>query len=50
MPGVSGSDLAKHVRTINPNVKIILMSSFEIHKSEFDKVMPSTRVDDFVLF
>jgi DNA-binding NtrC family response regulator len=48
MPGVSGFDLAKQVRKMNPNVKIILVSSFEIHKSEFDKVMPSTRVDDFV--
>lgn len=49
MPGISGFEVARRVRQVNPDVKVVLISSFEIHKSEVDKVMPSTRVDDFVL-
>jgi YesN/AraC family two-component response regulator len=49
MPGMSGFEIARQVRRVNPDVKVVLISSFEIHKSEVDKVMPSTQVDDFVL-
>jgi YesN/AraC family two-component response regulator len=37
MPSPTGFELAKEFYKINPYVKILLMSSFEIHKSEFDK-------------
>jgi DNA-binding NtrC family response regulator len=48
MPGMSGIKLAKKVKEINPDVKVILMSSFEIGDNEFSKVFPSTQVDGFV--
>lgn len=48
MPNHTGFELAKEIHKINPDVKILLMSSFEIHKSEFTKVLPSIRVEDFV--
>lgn len=48
MPSPTGFELAKEIYKINPDVKILLMSSFEIHKSEFAKVLPSIRVEDFV--
>ncbi len=48
MPSPTGFELAKEIHRINPDVKIILMSSFEIHKSEFAKVLPSIRVEDFI--
>jgi DNA-binding NtrC family response regulator len=48
MPSPTGFELAKEIYKINPDFKILLMSSFEIHKSEFDKVLPSIRVEDFV--
>ena len=48
MPSPTGFELAKEIHKINPDVKIILMSSFEIHKSEFAKVLPSIRVEDFI--
>jgi DNA-binding NtrC family response regulator len=48
MPGLSGIKLAKKVKEINPNVKVILMTSFEINDNEFSKVFPSTQVDGFV--
>jgi YesN/AraC family two-component response regulator len=48
MPGLSGIQLAKKVKEINPAVKTILMTAFEIRDSEFSKVFPSTQVDGFV--
>ena len=48
MPGLSGIQLARKVKEINPSVKVILMTSFEIRDSEFSKVFPSTHVDGFV--
>ena len=48
MPGLTGIQLAKRVKEINPNVKVVLMTAFEIRDNEFSKVFPSTRVDGFV--
>jgi DNA-binding NtrC family response regulator len=48
MPGISGIQLAKKVKEIKPNVKVILMSAFEVRHSKFSKEFPSTRVDGFV--
>ena len=45
MPGLSGIRLARKVKEINPLVKVILMTSFEINDNEFSKVFPSTQVD-----
>ena len=47
MPGISGIKLARKVKEINPKVKVILMTSFEIKDNEFSKVFPSTQVDGF---
>ncbi|MEP0826421.1 MAG: response regulator [Nitrososphaera sp.] len=49
MPGISGFEVTRRVRQVNPDVKVVLMSSFEIHKSEVDKVLPNMQVDDFIL-
>jgi DNA-binding NtrC family response regulator len=48
MPGMSGIRLARKVKEVNPDVKVILMTSFEIKDNEFSKVFPSTQVDGFV--
>jgi DNA-binding NtrC family response regulator len=45
MPGMSGFDLAREIRRMNRDVKIILMSSFEISMPEFKKVLPSLEID-----
>lgn len=47
MPGMSGIKLARKVKEINPKVRVILMTSFEIKDNEFSKVFPSTQVDGF---
>jgi DNA-binding response OmpR family regulator len=48
MPVLSGIQLAKKVKEVNPNVKILLLTGFEIKDNEFSKVFPSTSVDGFV--
>jgi DNA-binding NtrC family response regulator len=48
MPELSGIQLARKVKEINPIVKVILMTSFEIRDNEFSKVFPSMQVDGFV--
>jgi DNA-binding NtrC family response regulator len=48
MPGLSGIQLARKVKEVNPNVKTVLMTAFEIRDSVFSKVFPSTQVDGFV--
>ena len=48
MPSLSGIQLAKKVKEINPGIKTVLMTAFEIRDNEFSKVFPSTQVDGFV--
>ena len=48
MPMLSGIQLSKKVKEVNPNVKVIMMTAFEVRDSEFSKVFPSTHVDGFV--
>ena len=48
MPGLSGIQLARKVKEINPNVKVVLMTAFEIRDNEFSKVFPSSGIDGFV--
>jgi DNA-binding NtrC family response regulator len=48
MPGLSGIQLSKKVKEVNPNVKVVLMTAFEIRDEEFSKVFPSSRVDGFL--
>jgi DNA-binding NtrC family response regulator len=48
MPGLSGIQLARKVKEVNPDVKVVLMTAFEIRDNEFSTVFPSTHVDGFV--
>lgn len=48
MPEMSGIQLARKVKEINPKVKVVLMTTFEIKDNEFSKVFHSTQVDGFV--
>jgi CheY-like chemotaxis protein len=49
MPGMSGFELVRRLKEILPETRVVLMSSFVIHKAEFEKVMPSLDVDGFVM-
>ena len=49
MPGLSGIQLAKKVKELNPDIKVVLMTAFEIYDGDPYKLLfPSTHVDDFV--
>jgi CheY-like chemotaxis protein len=45
MPKMNGFEFVREVRKIMPSMKVILITAFEINKSEFDIVHPSTQVD-----
>jgi DNA-binding NtrC family response regulator len=49
MPGMSGFDLVRQLKEMLPETKVVLMSSFVIHKEEFKKVMPTLAVDEFLM-
>ncbi len=48
MPGLSGIQLARKVKEVDPSVKVVLMTAFEIRDNEFSTVFPSTQVDGFI--
>lgn len=48
MPRMSGFELAREVRRINPRVKIIMMTAFEVNKIEFDRMFPSTTIESVI--
>lgn len=48
MPEMSGFEVARAVKEIRPDIKIAFITAFEISKSEFEKVLPSTKVDAFI--
>jgi DNA-binding NtrC family response regulator len=48
MPGYSGFELARRARAIVPDIPVVMMTSFEIKESEFEKIFPSLKVTDFL--
>jgi DNA-binding NtrC family response regulator len=48
MPGMSGFELVRKIRRINPDVKIIMTSSFEMSMNEVKRVLPSLKIDGVV--
>lgn len=49
MPALYGVQMSKKVKEIIPNVKVILITGFEIRDNEFSKVFPSVHADDFTI-
>jgi two-component SAPR family response regulator len=48
MPGINGYEFVTQVKKINPEVKIILMSAFEIQDKEFHNILPDIKIDGFL--
>ena len=48
MPGINGFEFARKVRQMNPLVKILLMSAFEVSEFEFLNIKPTLKVDGFI--
>jgi YesN/AraC family two-component response regulator len=49
MPKMNGFELYRQIKEINPNTKIAFITAFEINKDEFNKVLPSIEVKDFII-
>lgn len=45
MPGMNGYEFVRQVKKINPQVKIILMSSFEIDDNNLLDILPNVKID-----
>jgi DNA-binding NtrC family response regulator len=48
MPQTNGFEVARAVKEIRQDIKLAFITAFEINKSEFEKVLPSTKVDAFI--
>jgi response regulator RpfG family c-di-GMP phosphodiesterase len=48
MPQMNGYELANTLKALQPKVKIILMSAFEIREVEFSKMFHSVKIDSLI--
>lgn len=48
MQQMNGFEVARTVKKIRPDIKLAFITAFEMNKSEFEKVLPSTKVDVFI--
>jgi YesN/AraC family two-component response regulator len=48
MPKMNGFEFIKKIKEIKPEVKVFLISSFEIDDFEFRKVLPSVKIDELI--
>ena len=45
MPALTGFQLVRKVKDLRPEMKVIMMTMFEVNKPEFEAVFPSTPID-----
>lgn len=45
MPKMAGFEFIREIKKINLEVKVFLMASFQINKSESKKVLPSIKIE-----
>jgi len=48
MPSISGIQLARKVKEINLNVKVVLITAFDLGDNEFSEAFPSNKIDAFL--
>jgi CheY-like chemotaxis protein len=48
MPQMNGFEVARAVKEIRQDIRLAFITAFDINKSEFEKVLPSTKVDAFI--
>jgi DNA-binding NtrC family response regulator len=48
MPGMNGYEFIKQIKNIDSQVKVVLMSAFEIQQNEFHNMLPHINVDAFL--
>jgi response regulator RpfG family c-di-GMP phosphodiesterase len=45
MPGMNGYEFVKKVNKIKPEIKIFLMTAFEINDMEFKRLLPKVKIE-----
>src|SRR5215210_3789069 len=48
MPALTGFQLVRKVKDLRPEMKVVLMTMFEVNKPEFEAVFPSTPIDEVI--
>jgi YesN/AraC family two-component response regulator len=48
MPKINGFELYRRIKEKDPSMKVAFITAFEINKEEFNKVLPSIDVKDFI--
>jgi YesN/AraC family two-component response regulator len=48
MPVMNGFEFVRKARKINPKVKILLMTAFEINDKEFAQALPKPKIDGLI--
>ena len=48
MPVMNGFEFVREARKINPKVKILLMTAFEINDKEFAQALPKPKIDGLI--
>src|SRR5688500_12460891 len=48
MPALTGFQLVRKVKDLRPEMKVIMMTMFEVNKPEFEAVFPSTPIDGVI--
>ena len=48
MLSMNGYEFVKQVKSMNPKVKVVLMTSFEMLDNEFSNILPDVTMDGFI--
>ncbi|MGC1928027.1 MAG: response regulator [Candidatus Nitrosopolaris sp.] len=48
MPGMSGLEVIMKVKELKPDIKVFIMTGFEIDDPHLSMVLPSTKIDEFI--
>ena len=48
MPGMNGYEFVKKINEIKPEIKIFLMTAFEIDDVEFKKLLPKVKIEGLI--
>ena len=48
MPGMNGYEFVSKVKEIRPEIKVFLMTAFEINDTEFKRLLPKVKMEGFM--
>lgn len=48
MPLMNGFEFVRKVKKMNPKIKVLLMTAFEINDREFTRVLPELKIEGFI--